>query len=371
MKIHFVKAGETLSGIAAKHGVTAGDLLAANPAVTDPDVLQAGMKLIIPDRKEGGGQPPEPPDAHGHAHHGMAGVPPAAGSGAGSGQPDHPKPEEGTAKGKDADKWPGKWPDIPKLPPLPAFPGAAKASPCKTCQQPGGASAPYAPFGASWSVQPGGLKHPFAAVPVPAEPAIGHAGHQQAPVPLAGGPGSGSPWPGGSVGPTGGSAGPWFVPGGAGWPWPGSASGGWGWPGGAGFAPWSGGTAPGSLAPATPPWVPPADGAGFHSPYNTPFSVDPYAAKPDAHIRPADGPDARDAGSPPFVPPHAQPAPGLSPESAKLHQADEPDGEEPDGAAGPRGASGRKPAAGKKRKRSAEPTLKDKVLRMQRGHRRR
>lgn len=51
MKIYMVKKGDTLSGIAAKHGVTVQDLLAYNPGITNPDVIDVGMKIKIPSAK--------------------------------------------------------------------------------------------------------------------------------------------------------------------------------------------------------------------------------------------------------------------------------------------------------------------------------
>ncbi|MCU0505561.1 MAG: LysM peptidoglycan-binding domain-containing protein [Chloroflexi bacterium] len=43
-----VKAGDTLSGIAAKYKVSVDDMLAANPDLTDPNSLQVGQVLVIP-----------------------------------------------------------------------------------------------------------------------------------------------------------------------------------------------------------------------------------------------------------------------------------------------------------------------------------
>ncbi len=43
-----VKAGDTLSGIAAKYKVTVEDILAANPDLKDPNALQIGQVLVIP-----------------------------------------------------------------------------------------------------------------------------------------------------------------------------------------------------------------------------------------------------------------------------------------------------------------------------------
>ena len=51
MKIYTVKKGDTLSGIAAKHGVTVQDLLQHNPGIQNPDVIDVGMKIKIPSAK--------------------------------------------------------------------------------------------------------------------------------------------------------------------------------------------------------------------------------------------------------------------------------------------------------------------------------
>lgn len=48
MATHTVAEGETLSGIAAQHGLSLGALLAANPGITDPDVVFAGQVLQLP-----------------------------------------------------------------------------------------------------------------------------------------------------------------------------------------------------------------------------------------------------------------------------------------------------------------------------------
>ena len=45
--IHVVQAGEGLGQIAEKYGVTTADIIAAN-SLTNPDLLQAGQKLVIP-----------------------------------------------------------------------------------------------------------------------------------------------------------------------------------------------------------------------------------------------------------------------------------------------------------------------------------
>lgn len=45
---YVVAAGDTMSGIAATHGVTLGALEAANPQVTDPSVIEIGQLLNLP-----------------------------------------------------------------------------------------------------------------------------------------------------------------------------------------------------------------------------------------------------------------------------------------------------------------------------------
>ncbi len=45
---YVVQAGNTKSGIAQAHGLTLGALIAANPQVTDPDVIHPGQVLTIP-----------------------------------------------------------------------------------------------------------------------------------------------------------------------------------------------------------------------------------------------------------------------------------------------------------------------------------
>jgi len=55
--IHIVERGETLSGIARSYGVTVQALAAAN-GIWNPNILWAGMRLVIP---TGSGYPPPPP----------------------------------------------------------------------------------------------------------------------------------------------------------------------------------------------------------------------------------------------------------------------------------------------------------------------
>ncbi len=47
---HDIKYGETLSGIAAQHGVSLADILQANPKITNPDLIYAGDTLEIPEQ---------------------------------------------------------------------------------------------------------------------------------------------------------------------------------------------------------------------------------------------------------------------------------------------------------------------------------
>jgi len=48
VKLHVVKEGETLWGIAQKHGVSLDELIKANPQIQNPDVIHPGMKVKIP-----------------------------------------------------------------------------------------------------------------------------------------------------------------------------------------------------------------------------------------------------------------------------------------------------------------------------------
>ncbi|GIQ70154.1 hypothetical protein XYCOK13_29780 [Xylanibacillus composti] len=48
MKIHIVKKGDTLNGLAAKYGVDAATIYTANPQLVDPARLQPGTKLKVP-----------------------------------------------------------------------------------------------------------------------------------------------------------------------------------------------------------------------------------------------------------------------------------------------------------------------------------
>ncbi|MCK9861589.1 LysM peptidoglycan-binding domain-containing protein, partial [Paenibacillus sp. ATY16] len=55
MKIHVVKKGDTLYFIAQKHNVSIEDILKLNPSITNPDLLDVGMKLKVPSANEVGG----------------------------------------------------------------------------------------------------------------------------------------------------------------------------------------------------------------------------------------------------------------------------------------------------------------------------
>ncbi len=54
---HKVQAGETLSAIAKKNGITLADLLAANSDVQDPNRIQVGQTILIPVPGTGSGSP--------------------------------------------------------------------------------------------------------------------------------------------------------------------------------------------------------------------------------------------------------------------------------------------------------------------------
>ncbi|GFN33610.1 LysM peptidoglycan-binding domain-containing protein [Paenibacillus xylaniclasticus] len=55
MKIHIVKRGDTLYAIAQKYGVTLEEILKLNPSITNPDVIDVGMKVKVPSSKHGSG----------------------------------------------------------------------------------------------------------------------------------------------------------------------------------------------------------------------------------------------------------------------------------------------------------------------------
>jgi nucleoid-associated protein YgaU len=46
--VYIVQAGDTLSAIAASYGVTVDQILAANPAITDPNQIAIGDRIVIP-----------------------------------------------------------------------------------------------------------------------------------------------------------------------------------------------------------------------------------------------------------------------------------------------------------------------------------
>src|SRR5690606_14177989 len=54
-----VRSGDTLSGIAARNGVSLGALLAANPQIRNPDLIHPGQVVRLPGG--GGGAPPASP----------------------------------------------------------------------------------------------------------------------------------------------------------------------------------------------------------------------------------------------------------------------------------------------------------------------
>ena len=56
-RTYIVQAGDSLSTIAERFGLTVGQLLAANPDITDPDRIEAGDVVIIPPPDAPGGAP--------------------------------------------------------------------------------------------------------------------------------------------------------------------------------------------------------------------------------------------------------------------------------------------------------------------------
>lgn len=48
--LHVVQEGDTLGGIAAQNGFTLAQLLAANPQITNPNVIYAGQQIVLPNR---------------------------------------------------------------------------------------------------------------------------------------------------------------------------------------------------------------------------------------------------------------------------------------------------------------------------------
>jgi hypothetical protein len=115
--------------------------------------------------------------------------------------------------------------------------------------------------------------------------------------------------------------------------------------------------------------------AGYHAPYNTPFTVNPFDYKPD---RPetlvtesgSSWQPYRQPGkdSPAFLPPHAAVTAAEDANEARLHQA--PDTDETEKDAAPAAVPARKKPPAKKRRQNAELTLKEKIIRMQKNHRR-
>ncbi|HET7472716.1 MAG TPA: LysM domain-containing protein [Candidatus Limnocylindrales bacterium] len=59
--LYTIKKGDTLSKIAAAHGITVDELLAANPAIKDPNKIGLGQQIVIPSPSE------EPPDTVGES----------------------------------------------------------------------------------------------------------------------------------------------------------------------------------------------------------------------------------------------------------------------------------------------------------------
>lgn len=57
---YVVKPGDTLSGIARRHGVSTADLLALNPQVTDPNLVRIGSSLTVPDGAAAAAAPSPP-----------------------------------------------------------------------------------------------------------------------------------------------------------------------------------------------------------------------------------------------------------------------------------------------------------------------
>ena len=53
MKIHIVKKGDSLFSIAQKYNVSLEEVLQLNPSITNPDVIEVGMKVKIPTSKPG------------------------------------------------------------------------------------------------------------------------------------------------------------------------------------------------------------------------------------------------------------------------------------------------------------------------------
>lgn len=48
-KLYGIQEGDTLTGVAAEHGITLEQLLGANPGITDPSLIKIGDQILIPD----------------------------------------------------------------------------------------------------------------------------------------------------------------------------------------------------------------------------------------------------------------------------------------------------------------------------------
>ncbi|MDI6871443.1 MAG: LysM peptidoglycan-binding domain-containing protein [Bacillota bacterium] len=70
--IHTVAPGETMASIARRYGMSLSQLIAANPQVTDPNVLAIGQRLCIPGRVERPIELPPPPACPGGRIHTVA-----------------------------------------------------------------------------------------------------------------------------------------------------------------------------------------------------------------------------------------------------------------------------------------------------------
>src|SRR5262245_57667003 len=57
---HHVRQGETLSAIAEQNGITLDDLLAANPDIEDPDLIQVNQVIIVPAQATPEDEPSQP-----------------------------------------------------------------------------------------------------------------------------------------------------------------------------------------------------------------------------------------------------------------------------------------------------------------------
>jgi LysM repeat protein len=50
--VYTIKKGDTLSKIATANGITVDELLAANPAIKDPNKISLGQQIVIPTPSE-------------------------------------------------------------------------------------------------------------------------------------------------------------------------------------------------------------------------------------------------------------------------------------------------------------------------------